>query len=164
MAARLGTVVALGILIAVQQFAVRKRSLKPKRENPMNKAWMAMVAVVFSVSAILNPGAIAAEREVDLSVSEAFIPSGFDSDSDVHVVVSGMYPNTCYRWSRAEVARKTGVVEVRSKAIVKSGLCLMMLVPFSSEVSLGVLGAGEHTVRFMGGDGTYLEKRIVIEE
>jgi hypothetical protein len=42
-------------------------------------------------------------------------------------------------------------------------MCLMMLVPFTNEVNLGRLGAGEHVVHFMGGDGTYLEKKIVIE-
>ena len=104
------------------------------------------------------------DREVNIGVASVFVPSGFDSRSDVNVVASGLFPNTCYRWSRAEVtAKDQGIIEVYTKAKVHEGVCLMMLVPFTNEVALGHLGAGEHTVRFMGGDGTYLEKKIVIE-
>ncbi len=104
------------------------------------------------------------DREVNVGVASVFVPSGFDSRSDVNVVASGMFPNTCYRWSRAEVAKGANdVLEVYTKAKVHDGMCLMMLVPFTNEVSLGRLGSGEHVVHFMGGDGTYLEKKIVIE-
>jgi hypothetical protein len=104
------------------------------------------------------------DREVNIGVVSVFVPSGFDSRSEVKVVASGLFPNTCYRWSRAETATNDqGVVEVYTKAMVREGMCLMMLVPFTNEVGLGRLGVGEHTVRFMSGDGTYLQKKIVIE-
>lgn len=105
-----------------------------------------------------------APREVMIGVSDAYIPSGFDSNSDAYVVVSGMFPNGCYRWSKAEVSHAGKTVhEVRSFANVQPGMCLMVLVPFNREVQLGQLDSGKHTVRFLNGDGTYLEKQVVIE-
>lgn len=105
------------------------------------------------------------EKEVSVNVSEVYVPSGFDSDSDVFVVVSGVFPNSCYRWKDAKVAsdKQTNVHEVRSTAAVSQGMCLMVLVPFQREVRLGKLGSGEHKVRFVNGDGTYLEKSVIIE-
>lgn len=104
------------------------------------------------------------EREVDVGVSSLFVPPGFDSNSETYVVASGVFPNSCYRWSRATVnTNADGVIEVQPKAKVRSGMCMMVLVPFSTEVALGKLSTGEHIVRFLGGDGTYLEKKIVIE-
>ena len=107
----------------------------------------------------------AAEKEGLVGVSEVYIPSGFDKESDVFVVVSGVFPNSCYRWKEAKVAtdKQANITEVRSTASVSQGMCLMVLVPFQKEVQLGKLGAGEHKVRFMSGDGTYLEKTLVIE-
>ena len=40
----------------------------------------------------------------------------------------------------------------------------MVLVPFQNDVRLGKLAAGEHTLKFLSGDGTYLEKKITIEQ
>jgi hypothetical protein len=39
----------------------------------------------------------------------------------------------------------------------------MVLVPFNKEVKLGKLNAGKHTLKFLNGDGTYLEKTLTIE-
>ena len=106
-----------------------------------------------------------AEREVVVSVSDAFIPSGFDSNSESYVVVNGLYPNGCYRWRAAAVASDdTGFThEVRSLATVRSGICLTVLVPFTQEVKLGKLRTGDHAVRFVNGDGTYLEKHLTVQ-
>lgn len=105
------------------------------------------------------------EVEVTIGVSDAFIPGGFDSDSDAYVVVNGMFPNGCYRWKRADVTHNASdkTHEVRSVASVNQGMCIMVLVPFTQEVSLGKMDAGEHKVRFMNGDGTYMEKTLVVE-
>ena len=104
------------------------------------------------------------EKEVQVGVNDALIPGGFDSTSDVTAVVSGIFPNSCYRFKGAEVETQGDVTNVKTKAVVRSGMCLMVLVPFTREVNLGKLGKGSHTLRFHGGDGTYLEKKINIEE
>ena len=104
-------------------------------------------------------------KEVAVTVQDVYVPGGFDANSDVYVIVSGVFPNSCYRWKDATVThdKQANIHEVRSTALVSQGMCLMVLVPFTKEVRLGQLGAGDHRVRFMSGDGTYLEKTIVIE-
>ncbi len=103
-------------------------------------------------------------KEVDISISDAFVPGGFDSDADSYVVVNGLYPNGCYRWLRSEVVDKDNFNhDIKAVASVSQGLCIMVLVPFTHDVHLGKLASGEHTLKFLNGDGTYLQKTLKIE-
>jgi hypothetical protein len=106
----------------------------------------------------------ASSHEVMIGFNDAFVPGGFDSASDVYLVANGLFPNGCYRFSRADVTHKTANVhEVRAYATVSEGLCIMVLVPYTKEVRLGVLGRGHHLIRFLNGDGTYMEKQLTLE-
>lgn len=119
-------------------------------------------------SLILTSSAVMAEevqpREVTAIVSEAFVPSGFDSQSDAYVVVSGVFPNGCYKYKRSDVDHLSNVTHVvRVIAIVKPGVCPRMLIPFSEEVKLGQLETGKHTIRIVNGDNTYFQKQMTVE-
>lgn len=125
-----------------------------------------ILPIIFGLGLGMNAGAADSptEKEVLVGVNDAYIPGGFDANSDVYVVTSGIFPNSCYKWSRADVGHMAGNIhEVRSLARVNQGMCLMVLVPFTKEVQLGQIGSGQHTVRFINGDGTYWEKGLVIE-
>lgn len=121
----------------------------------------AFVLCAFSTAAIaedLNT------KEVAVSVNDAYIPSGFDSNADAYVVVNGLFPNTCYSMSTPKIANKSATEhEVQTMATVKPGICIRVFVPFNKEISLGRLSAGKHTVRFLADDGTYFEKVLVVE-
>lgn len=111
-----------------------------------------------------NPPSAQAPREIMVGVNEAYIPGGFDSTSEAYVVVSGVYQNGCYSWSRAEVNHTDAFHhEIKTFANVNPGMCIMVFVPYQKEVRLGQLASGEHTLRFLGGDGTYLEKSFKVE-
>lgn len=128
--------------------------------------WMAVAVAMFgsAVSAqavTVNSGDT---REVVVSIGDVYIPSGFDSASDAFVVVNGLFPNTCYSWKTAAITHLSATDhEIRSIATVKEGICMMMLVPFQHEVQLGRLSRGKHMLRFVGGDGTYVQKQLTIE-
>lgn len=130
------------------------------------KMFVGGFAVVLAVFSGVN--AVAGElpeKEVQIGVNDAYIPGGFDINSDVYVVTNGIFPNGCYKWKRAEVNHADPYMhEVKSVATVSQGMCLMVLVPFTKEVKLGKFAAGKHTLRFLNGDGTYLEKSMVVEE
>lgn len=123
---------------------------------------LALVAMPFPFSA----AAFAADGGVQervVNVTDAYIPSGFDSGSAAFVVVSGMFPNSCYKFKAIEVKNVgPALQEVTSKADVTQGLCLMVMIPWHREAQLGQLAVGTHQVHFMNGDGTYMEKQIVI--
>lgn len=131
------------------------------------KHTLTMIALVTGMgfSAASHAADAPKSHEQTIGISEAYIPGGFSSDTDAYVVVSGMFPNSCYHFSRADV--RDGIVamthEVRLYANVAEGLCLMVQVPFTQEVRLGQLERGEHTLRFVNGDNTFFERKIVIE-
>ncbi|MCB0370978.1 MAG: hypothetical protein KDD45_16545 [Bdellovibrionales bacterium] len=104
-------------------------------------------------------------REVIVGIQDAFIPGGFDIYSDTYVIASGIFPNGCYRWSHADINNVDQFThEIRSIATVQSGMCIMALIPFNKEIKLGKFNAGEHTIRFVNGDGTYFEKMMMVEQ
>jgi hypothetical protein len=103
-------------------------------------------------------------KEVAVSVTDAYIPSGFDSKSEAYVVVNGLFPNTCYALSEPKVDHKTATShEIQTMAKVTPGICIRVFVPFNKEISLGYLATGKHNIKFLADDGTYFEKSLVIE-
>jgi hypothetical protein len=103
-------------------------------------------------------------KEVQIGINSVYVPGGFDSHSDVFVVVNGIFPNGCYQWGRADVKNKdTFTHEISSIANVSQGMCIMVLIPFQKEVRLGKFATGQHNLRFLNGDGTYIEKSMIVE-
>jgi len=126
------------------------------------RSTMAMLAAVlfFQQTTFAAPQ----EKEVQIGINGAFVPSGLRADSDAFAVVNGIFQNGCYKWNRAEVT-VTGEYnrDIKTFATVSQGMCIMVLIPFQKEVQLGMLSPGKHTLKFLNGDGTYLEKTIVVE-
>lgn len=127
------------------------------------KQLISLVAVLFLVNfshAAIDP----APKEVQVGISGVFVPGGFDSTADAYVVVSGIFQNGCYKWNRAEKnSRDEFTHEIKTIATVTPGMCIMVLIPFQKEVRLGKLSSGEHNLRFLNGDGTYIEKKLLVE-
>jgi hypothetical protein len=147
------------------------RQKPPPLGGPMKPSFKFQLAALSSVFALsftqlvhAEDPALPATRDVTIGVSDVFIPGGFDSEADAYVVASGIFPNGCYRWKNAEVKNvDTFNHEVKSTASVSQGMCLMVLVPFTKEIRLGKLASGNHKLKFVNGDGTYLEKSLKVE-
>jgi hypothetical protein len=125
---------------------------------------LSLTTLIFS-SASFAAAVRPTEKDVLVNIHEVFVPGGFDGNSEVYIVASGVFPNSCYRWKAAKVNhdKSENIHKIAATASVSQGMCLMVLVPFSREINLGRLGRGEHRLQFVNGDGTYLEKTIVIE-
>lgn len=124
-----------------------------------------LISVLLLLASVSTP-AFAGPSSVDvvLGISEVYVPGGFSSTTDAYVVVSGMFPNSCYSWKTAQVTTPHPFLhEIRSIASVAQQMCLMVMIPFQKEVNLGKLSTGSHTLRFVGGDGTYFERTLAIE-
>lgn len=127
------------------------------------RSLLAAALVFVSMNAFADQQA-PVEKEVQIGISGVYVPGGFDSASDVFVVVNGIFQNGCYKWKRADVEHKdTYLHEIKSIASVNQGMCIMVLIPFQKEVRLGKFAAGKHTLRFENGDGTYLERALIVE-
>ncbi len=125
-----------------------------------------ITALALSLSVTLSPSATAeVVKEITIAVSDVFVPETVERGMDAKIVISGMFPNSCYRWSRFEVTSPVQTIhEIKSKAFVTMNtMCLMVLVPFSKELNLGRLNPGEHTLRFTSGDDTYFERKLIVQ-
>lgn len=103
-------------------------------------------------------------KELTIGVSDLFVPEVVERGTEAKIVMSGMFPNSCYRWSRAEVVDVSPLFHtVQAKALVTVNvMCLMVMVPFSKEVNLGQLPPGEHVIRMVSGDETYFERKLTV--
>lgn len=103
-------------------------------------------------------------KDVVVAVSNVFVPGGFDSNSESYVVINGMFPNGCYKFKNSQINNvSTYVHEVTTMASVSQGMCIQVFVPYSTDVKLGKLQSGTHTLKFMSNDGTFLQKELVVE-
>lgn len=128
------------------------------------KLTMSLLAAVL-MSAGFHAKAESVTVEKVITVNDALVPEFAAKDQDVKVVVSGTFPNSCYRWSRSDVRTHTQSFHVvRALALVTTNTnCLMVLVPFSKEINVGRLSPGEHTLRFLNGDDTWFERKLTVQ-
>lgn len=130
----------------------------------MKKSFLLLAVTSMMTFAAHANEEIPPSKDVVIGINDVFVPSGFDSESDAYVVVSGIFPNGCYQWKGVTVKDITNLEhEVTSTARVSQGMCIQVLIPFSKDVKLGKLSTGRHTLRFVSGDGTFVEKNLVVE-
>ncbi len=108
------------------------------------KLYLAFVILsVFSTAAFAGPTVIRAP------VSRLYTPTGFDDNDNSEVVVAGVFPSACYKSgsSKVKVNYQLNEVEVSVTAYKYEGFCAQVLTPFLQTIKLGILKAGEYTVR-----------------
>jgi hypothetical protein len=127
--------------------------------------FLTMMVAIAVVSTVNANAQTVPTKDVVIAVNEAFIPDGLTSQAESYVVVSGIFPNGCYRWKGALVKHETTFNhEITSVASVSQGMCIQVLVPFTKDVKLGQLAVGRHMLKFMSGDGTFMEKVLEIKQ
>ncbi len=86
-------------------------------------------------------------------VKHLYVPTGFDSNDSVEVVVTGHFPNPCYSRNTISVDVKDNVIDVEITALLRSEekiLCPQMQVPFKEVVAVGNLQGGEYKINVNG--------------
>jgi hypothetical protein len=100
----------------------------------------------------LTQAALAAPQVIISPVDHLYVPEGFDSNDSVELVVSGTFPNTCYRRNDVEVKVVDEVVEIKVTALapdssLKGGRsCPDLNVPFKEVISVGNLQGGKYSI------------------
>ncbi len=131
----------------------------------MKSMMMILVAAFSAASSTVAFGAgqgqVPVEKDQLLNFTDVYVQKDRGIVEPKELLVMGMYPNTCYKWEAAEVKHVDDFThEVRGLAKVQQGMCTMQLVSFTQEVDLGLLKAGDHTVRVINADGTVFEKQF----
>ena len=132
----------------------------------MSKSNYLLCVVLSVLGATQAHGATApAGESVSLPIQSVLMPfEGFDDNDTVQMVVHGNLPSACYQLGEAKFELKAGrVIEVSQAAShLSDGLCdeeeilpdyMRMPIPFTSELTLGHLEAGEYRIEFKGGLG-----------
>ncbi len=104
---------------------------------------------MFTAIALLALSPVFAQQVIDAPVDHLFVPSGFDNNDNVEVVVTGYFPNPCYKRNDVKVDVRGDVVDIKVTALVsddKSAACAAMIVPFKETVNVGNLQAGDYKV------------------
>ena len=95
------------------------------------------------------------EREI-IVPEKAYIPTGFDDNDLVELVVTGNLPSSCYSAGifTAVPFPETKQIVIKQEALFyPKSWCVMNLVPYRETVKVGVLPAGQYEVVFVGADG-----------
>jgi hypothetical protein len=125
--------------------------------------------VILAASSLLLNAEVRADGSQDPSlvaapVDRVFVPLGFDNNDNVEVVVHGHFPNTCYKVgpTTATVDMEAKTVTIQAQAYSYAGfVCAQVLVPFVSEVKLGLMKEGEYRVTVVGSPDLVIDPLIV---
>lgn len=88
--------------------------------------------------------------EKEVPINNLFIPSGFDSNDNVEVIVSGFLPNLCHKSPRAQVEKRKDGAHIKVTSLYydeSNPFCPEMIVPFKITVSLGVMDTGNYQIK-----------------
>lgn len=117
--------------------------IHPKTEEKQMKKMTLLVTALIGLSAVAN-------AEVSLApVKHLYIPTGFDNNDSVEVVVSGTFPTPCYSRNTVAVDLLGDTISIEISAIQRDAnkaLCPDMLVPYKEVVALGNLQGGSYEV------------------
>lgn len=108
----------------------------------------------------LAPGAaLANDHFILVSAREVFVPTGFDDNDDVVVVLDSPMTAGCIAYHHTDVIYDSPSNTFFLKQFTSPTLkpCLSHLNIYTNEVSLGTLAAGSYTVRDWGGAEAALE-------
>lgn len=150
-------------------FETTERQLKevwPDRRHPNPVRLLGSFALgVLSLFSLLSATPARADlnpKEVDLAVNAIFVPSGFDDNDEVLVVLDGYLPSACHRLTSpvVKVDRKSRLVTIAPRAKEFKGVCPDVAVPFTQEVKLGQLDEGNYSV--VSKDGRHRERLVVM--
>jgi hypothetical protein len=107
---------------------------------------------------------------IQAPVDHLYVPTGFDSNDAVEVVVTGKFPNTCYSRNSVDVKIKGDIVNINitaiapAKPILTEKSCPQMVVPFKEVVTIGNLQGGNYEIRVNQNSATSLSDELVVAE
>lgn len=97
--------------------------------------------IIFMLASKHSLGEVIPPVLVDVPIKKVFVPEGFDSNDRVQFAVAGELKNSCYKIASNSVTvhPETQTIVVKQQAYVYLGFCLMMIIPYSDVITLGIV-------------------------
>lgn len=114
--------------------------------------------------------AIAQPEVIQAPVDYLYVPTGFDSNDSVEVIVTGNFPNTCYSRNKVDVKVHDDIIDIKVTSLAPEGslitsrACPQMLVPFKEVVAIGNLQGGEYEIRVNADSARSLSEKLNVAE
>lgn len=84
--------------------------------------------------------------EIIVPLHRSYVPIGFDDNDNVQVTVEGIFADTCHKIASSTPSVSGNLITIRQTAYRYGGICLSMLIPFTSTVDLGFLAPGMYAI------------------
>lgn len=119
-----------------------------------NRILFAMAGALFLLASAVLGGGVARAEQIELP-EHVFAPVGFDDNDSSQVVLFGHFPDSCYQAGPVRVTIQGERIMLRNVSYHQStGPCLMVVVPWTTPVNLGILPAGHYTLSVESPDGS----------
>lgn len=108
-----------------------------------------ILGFMFVIGILTNAGIARGELMpslVPVNASSVYVPSGFDHNDNVQIVIEGYFPNTCYKSGPSHISFSKNKISIRPQAYYYEGACLQILVHYEQVINLGPLESGNYEV------------------
>ncbi len=112
------------------------------------KNFLFILSVVFCLKAHAEYNKLI-KALISVGVDQVDVPKKVKGPS-LEVKFSGQFPNSCYKYKEAKlITNKARHFELQVLAEMSSGMCLMVMTPFSGSVVIDGLKPGRHTLSWL---------------
>lgn len=119
------------------------------------------------LTALLSLKTFAYPIIIDAPVTHVFVPTGFDDNDNVEVVVSGEFPGPCFSRNTVDVSKKGKSIDIKVTAIYNipggNEKCGRMGIPFKEVINLGQLDLGNYKITVNDKSPYELHDKISVE-
>ena len=128
------------------------------------KAIFSSLAALLLFCSPLTFAAIPLPVTMESPIDSVFIPTGFDDNDNVEIVLKGTFPNSCYRIAESshEVDHENRTIKIKAEALHYESYngCLEVLTNFLQPVKVGLLKHGRYDVYLENADNLSTEVSI----
>ncbi len=98
-------------------------------------------------------------------VEDVFAPIGFSNEQNAEVIVTGYFPDTCYKKLNHELKIENKKIIITVNAVYDdSSVCSEMITPFTEAIPLGKLEAQNYKVTIISASPFNLKTKLIIQE
>tara|TARA_B100001971_G_scaffold84647_1_gene78028 strand:- start:144610 stop:145311 length:702 start_codon:yes stop_codon:yes gene_type:complete len=97
-------------------------------------------------------------------IEKVFTPQGFDANDTSEVIISGYYPNLCYKNVFTKKERIGNLIRINVYAnVITDKACAEAIVPFTKVVELGILAKGDYQVQVIA-QNTIIKDTLTVQD